>query len=73
MFTLSKVLFIINKLMKLMSVNYPFAKNYFRTHMLGYEGGCIFTKYMHVLGDEEISLKSNSSTHFVKYIQSMEN
>ena len=36
--------------MKTMSVSYPYAKNYFRSHKLGYSAGCLFQKYMHVPG-----------------------
>ncbi|CAK80036.1 unnamed protein product (macronuclear) [Paramecium tetraurelia] len=53
------------------SVVYPYAKNYFRTHTFGKQAGCIFQKYFHVPGQEEIALKSNQSTHFHNYIDNL--
>ncbi|CAD8067466.1 unnamed protein product [Paramecium primaurelia] len=50
------------------SVLYPYAKTYLRTHFLGKEAGCLFQKYMHVPGQEEIALKSLQSLNLRSYL-----
>ncbi|CAK77369.1 unnamed protein product (macronuclear) [Paramecium tetraurelia] len=50
------------------SVIYPYSKTYLRTHILGKEAGCLFQKYMHIPGQEELALKSLQSLNLRSYL-----
>ncbi|CAD8070420.1 unnamed protein product [Paramecium sonneborni] len=50
------------------TVLYLYSKTYLRTHFFGKEAGCLFQKYMHVPGQDELALKSLQSLNLRNYL-----